>query len=35
MDSDAKCLALKAKNRIEEASAATKDKAIELKNKLD
>ncbi|MFZ1851769.1 MAG: hypothetical protein WAU15_05960 [Nitrosomonas sp.] len=35
MDSDAKCLALKAKNRIEEAGAATKDKAIELKNKLD
>jgi len=31
-ESDAKCLSLKAKNRIKETAEATKDKAVELKN---
>lgn len=34
-DGDAKCAGQKAKNRIEEAGNATKDKAKELKNKAD
>ena len=34
-DGDAKCAGQKAKNRIEEAGDATKDKAKELKNKAD
>jgi len=32
MESDAKCLALKAKNRIKETAETTKDKAVEFKN---
>ena len=32
MKSDAKCLALKAKNRVKEAGVVVKDKAVELKN---
>ena len=35
MDSDAECLAKKANNRAEEATETTKDKATELKNKID
>ena len=34
-EGDAKCLAEKAKNRLEEAGDATKDKAMELMNKVD
>lgn len=34
-DSDAECLKQKAKNRASEAYDATKDKASELKNKVD
>jgi len=32
VESDAKCLALKAENRLKEAAESTKDKAVELKN---
>lgn len=34
-DSKAECLAKQAKNRIEESAEAVKDKAIEIKNKVD
>ncbi|GKS69810.1 hypothetical protein W03_18140 [Nitrosomonas sp. PY1] len=34
-EGDVECLAQKAKNRLDEASDATKDKATELKNKAD
>ncbi len=35
MDSDTECLKQKVKNRAEEASDAVKDKASEIKNKVD